>query len=76
MAEQAAQSDAHEALGLQELATVWAGAYKDFRRDGGMYRARFRYEDEAGLEADSLAGLDSVIRAHWARWTMLLWRRR
>lgn len=65
-ARQAAPGDAHEALALGELAEAWAAAYR-VRFEDGMYRAAYRYDDGTDLEADTLAGLESAIRAHWSR---------
>ena len=36
------------------------------RLEDGKYRAEFHYDD-IDLEADTLAGLDSALRAHWHR---------
>ena len=48
------------------VAKAWSAAYS-LRYEAGMYRARFRYDDETELEAGTLAGLDSALRAHWSR---------
>ena len=59
--------DAHDAIALEQLATMWAGVYKDVEFKGGIYCATYSYDESVKLAADTLAGLDSLIRAHWSR---------
>jgi hypothetical protein len=54
-----------EAIGLSHLQNTWSAAYA-VRFEDGKYRASFHYDDTE-LEADTLAGIDSVLRAHWHR---------
>ena len=54
-----------EAVALNHLQDIWAAAYT-VRFEDGQYRASFHYDDTE-LEADTLAGLDSCLRAHWHR---------
>ena len=65
MAAPAADSDAHRALELQGLAEAWGAVYL-VSFDGTQYRAACRY-DGTDLKADTPAGLESAIRAHWSR---------
>ena len=68
----AAHSDAHEALALDSIRAAWYETYDVgyvADMDGfpdGAYLAR-RLTGGALLLADTPAGLDSAIRADWAR---------
>ena len=53
-------------MALGDLERVWSAVYT-VRYEGGKYRAVYRYDDGTELTADTVAGLDSTIRAHWAR---------
>ena len=53
-------------MALGDLDAAWSAAYS-VRYESGKYRAAYRYDDGAELTADTVAGLDSAIRAHWAR---------
>ena len=57
--------DPNEALALSRLQDAWIAAYI-IRFEGSMYRAVFLY-DGTELEAGTLAGMESAIRAHWDR---------
>ena len=61
----AAALDPNDALELSHLQQIWVAAYV-IRFEGGTYRAWFRLADVT-LEADTLAGIDSAVRAHWTR---------
>ena len=54
-----------EAIALSHLQDIWAAAYT-VRFERGKYRAEFHYDD-IDIQADTLAGLDSALRAHWHR---------
>ena len=61
--------DPLDALTLDELQSAWKGIYDAGYADGTYYA--FRLAGGPPLPADSVAGLDSVIRADWARWNGL-----
>ena len=55
-----------DALTLQDIIDLWR-AYYHIEYAGGMYRAT-RPDGYVLPEADTPAGLESAIRADWARW--------
>ena len=54
-----------EAIALSRPQDTWIAGYV-LRYERGKFRASFLYDDTE-LEADTLGGLDSSIRGHWAR---------
>ena len=52
-------------MALEKLAGKWTAAYV-VTSEGGGFHAEYRYGDGT-LKADTLEGLDSAIRAHWAQ---------
>jgi hypothetical protein len=50
---------------LEQLSEQWRGTY-DVGRAAGAYHA-YRWPDGPLITAATLPGLDSAIRAHWAR---------
>lgn len=58
--------DVRDALTMQDIARTW-GAYYFLEYSDGMYRAT-RPDGVDLPPADTPEGLDSAIRADWARW--------
>ena len=56
----------NEALLLAQLREAWSGVY-DVGYADGEYHA-FRLIGGQPLTADTIGGLESAIRADWARW--------
>ena len=52
-------------VALRHLEADWSGAFDEIRYEAGMYRAAFRYGDQAELAADTPAGLEAAMKTHW-----------
>ena len=65
--QQAVTIDPLDALTLDELRQTWDGIYDVGHADGTYFA--FRLTGGPLLPADTIAGLDSTIRADWNRWS-------